>query len=49
MAGQNHNAHSGSAMDYSEHERTYTMFLGLVKWGTIFVVALMAGMAIFLT
>jgi hypothetical protein len=43
-----HDSSAGSAMDYSEHERTYEMFLGLVKWGSIFVVALLVGMAIFL-
>jgi hypothetical protein len=46
MAHPDHSA--GSAMDYAEHERTYAMFLGLVKWGTIFLVALLVGMAIFL-
>ena len=44
----NHDHAAGSAMDYAEHERTYSMFLGLVKWGSIFVVALLVGMAIFL-
>jgi Bacterial aa3 type cytochrome c oxidase subunit IV len=46
MAHSDHSA--GSAMDYAEHERTYAMFLGLVKWGSVFVVALLIGMAIFL-
>ena len=36
----NHDHAAGSAMDYSEHERTYEMFLGLVKWGSIFVIAI---------
>ena len=44
MAQNEHAA--GSAMDYAEHERTYGLFLGLVKWGSIFVVALLIGMAI---
>ena len=44
----NHDHAAGSAMDYSEHERTYEMFLGLLKWGSIFVIALLVGMAIFL-
>ena len=26
-------------MDYAEHEKTYAMFLGLAKWGTIGAVA----------
>ena len=44
MAQSEHAA--GSAMDYAEHERTYGMFLGLVTWGSIFVVVLLIGMAI---
>jgi len=35
-----------SAMDYSEHERTYTAFLWLVKWGVIELLILMIAMAI---
>ena len=31
-----------------EHRRTYAMFLGLAKWGTISVVALLILMRIFL-
>ncbi|HSO48782.1 MAG TPA: aa3-type cytochrome c oxidase subunit IV [Rhizobiaceae bacterium] len=38
------NAH-GSAMDYSEHERTYDWFIWLTKWSVIFLVALMLAMA----
>lgn len=48
MASDLHASNSGSGMDYSEHERTYAMFIGLVKWGTIAIVVLLAGMAIFL-
>jgi len=44
MAQHEHTA--GSAMDYAEHERTYGMFLNLVKWGSIFVIVLLVGMAI---
>ncbi len=44
MAQSEHAA--GSAMDYAEHERTYERFLGLVKWGSIFVIVLLVGMAI---
>lgn len=36
-------------MDYAEHLGTYNMFCGLVTWGTISVLAIVAGMAIFLT
>jgi hypothetical protein len=48
MASDSHASNSGSGMDYPEHERTYGMFVGLVKWGTIGVVVLLIGMAIFL-
>jgi len=44
MADHDHAA--GSAMDYAEHERTYGRFLGLVKWGSIFVIGLLVVMAI---
>ena len=46
MASHDHAA--GSGMDYAEHERTYGRFIGLVKWGTIGLVVLLVGMAIFL-
>ncbi|MBL8587749.1 MAG: aa3-type cytochrome c oxidase subunit IV [Methylobacteriaceae bacterium] len=35
-------------MDYAEHDRTYAMFLALVKWGVIFNVLLLILMAFFL-
>lgn len=28
-------------MDYAEHEKTYKLFVGLTKWGTISVTLLM--------
>jgi hypothetical protein len=34
--------------DYAEHEKTYRLFIGLVKWGVIFNVALLILMAYFL-
>ena len=34
------------AMDYAEHERTYKMFIGMAKWGTILMVSLMVFMAV---
>lgn len=37
-----------TVMDYPEHERTYAMFTGLVKWGTVAVAAILALMALFL-
>ena len=48
MASDLHASNSGSGMDYAEHERTYGFFLSLVKWGTIGLVVLLSGMAIFL-
>ena len=35
--------------DYAEHERTYGMFLTLVKWGVIHIVVILLLMAYFLT
>lgn len=40
---------SCNAMDYPAHEETYTRFTGLVKWGIIAALAVLALMAIFLT
>ena len=37
-----------SAMDYAEHERTYAMFIGMVKYGSAAVVAVLVLMALFL-
>lgn len=34
--------------DYAEHEKTYKVFVALVKWGVILNVILLAGMAYFL-
>jgi hypothetical protein len=34
--------------DYKEHERTYVMFLALVKWGIIVIAAILILMAYFL-
>lgn len=34
------------AMDYEEHERTYSLFIGLIKYGTIFSVACIILLAI---
>lgn len=36
---------TGAAMDYVEHEKTYAMFVGLAKYGTLGCVALCAAMA----
>lgn len=35
-------------MDYAQHEQTYSLFIGLVKYGTISVIAILILMAIFL-
>lgn len=33
-------------MDYSEHEKTYRLFIHLVKFGTIWIVAILLGMMV---
>lgn len=38
-------AELGAPMDYSEHEKTYSVFLGATKLVTIFCVALLIAMA----
>ena len=35
-------------MDYPEHNKTYELFLGMAKWGTISVILILILMAIFL-
>ncbi|HHZ08037.1 MAG TPA: aa3-type cytochrome c oxidase subunit IV [Rhizobiales bacterium] len=35
----------GAKMDYEEHEKTYSMFLALTKFGTLACVALLIAMA----
>ena len=35
--------------DYAEHERTYELFLSMVKWDIIVIVIILALMAYFLT
>ncbi|MEL6505628.1 MAG: aa3-type cytochrome c oxidase subunit IV [Pseudomonadota bacterium] len=48
MADQSYevNNDDGAPMDYAEHEKTYSMFLWLTKWGVIFNVALLLAMAV---
>ncbi len=36
---------TGAEMDYSEHEKTYKLFLGMAKYGSLFCVALLLAMA----
>ncbi len=45
MADNNHN-HDVPAMDYAEHEKTFSLFAALFKWGTVFsiVAVLLTGM-----
>jgi hypothetical protein len=42
---ENHGA-GHPAMDYAEHERTYQLFVGLTKWGSILMVAILVFMAV---
>ena len=35
-------------MDYAQHQQTYDLFTGLVKYGTGFVVLILIMMALFL-
>lgn len=37
--------HTVGEMDYGEHDRTYSRFLGLVKYGSIAVIAILIFMA----
>jgi len=34
-------------MDYAEHEKTYRLFTGLLKWGAITVAIILVGLAFF--
>lgn len=50
MADHNEIAYTtAEGNDYPSHEQTYETFLMLVKWGSISVIVILAGMAIFLT
>jgi hypothetical protein len=46
----NHHAPSAGhpAMDYAEHDKTFNLFLGLLKYVSAFVIVLLIFMAIFL-
>jgi len=48
MADHDHASHSGSAMDYPEHEKTYERFVSFTKWGTIVIILIVTWMAIFI-
>lgn len=36
---------TGAKMDYAEHDKTYSLFLGMAKWVSLAVVALLIAMA----
>ncbi|KGD91980.1 MULTISPECIES: aa3-type cytochrome c oxidase subunit IV [Rhizobium/Agrobacterium group] len=36
---------TGASMDYSEHEKTYNMFIAGAKWGTMVTAVLLIAMA----
>jgi hypothetical protein len=36
---------TGAEMDYREHDKTYNLFLGLAKYGSLVVAALLLAMA----
>ena len=38
-------AELGAEMDYSEHEKTYSLFVGLAKWNVLVIIALLIAMA----
>lgn len=38
-------AETGAEMDYAEHERTFSMFLTVIKWMVAICVALLVAMA----
>ncbi len=46
MAADNHH-HDIPAMDYAEHDKTFDLFAGLIKWGTVgsLMITLLAGAA----
>ena len=37
---------NAAEMDYPEHEKTYGLFIGLFKWGSVVIVALLLGMLV---
>lgn len=43
---QNYDVDHPAEMDYREHEKTYELFLLVVRWGIVSVVAILAGMAV---
>jgi hypothetical protein len=43
----NHDHHEHTAMNYAEHDKTFGLFAGLIKWGTVgsLMITLLAGAA----
>jgi len=41
-----HPVELGAEMDYPEHEKTYSLFLTIAKYGALHVVALLIAMAV---
>ena len=46
--GHTDHGHTDHGMDYAEHEKTYSRFISLVKFGSIGVVFVLIMMAMFL-
>ena len=47
MAEQNTGpVETGAEMDYTEHEKTYSMFLSLAKYGTLTCLVILIAMAV---
>ena len=42
----NYDTSQAAEMDYPEHEKTYALFLFLIKWGIIVVLAIVIGMMV---
>ncbi len=42
------NADQQSAMDYNEHEKTFALFMGMFKYGSMIVLGILVLMALFL-
>ena len=43
---QNYDISAPAEMDYREHDKTYELFLFLVKWGIIVTLAIVVGMMV---
>lgn len=45
---QGYEINTPAKMDYKEHEKTYGLFLNLVKYGSVFVVSILLAMMVVL-